>query len=40
MMWRAIRARVLFYAAAYIGGTALFVALAYWLGWWRMIFPQ
>ena len=38
-MWRQIRARVFFYAAVYIGGTALFVALAHYLGLWRVLFP-
>ena len=39
-MWRAIRSRVLFYAAVYIGGTALFVAIARYSGLWAMIFPH
>ena len=39
-MWRAIRARVLFFAAVYIGGTALFVVFAHYLGLWALLFPK
>lgn len=38
-MWRAIRARVIFYAVVYIGGTTLFAIFAHYLGLWRVIFP-
>ena len=38
-MWRAIRARVIFYAVVYIGGTTIFAVFAHYLGLWRVIFP-
>ena len=37
-MWKAIRARVFFYTVVYVGGTSLFLFLAYKLGWWQMLF--
>lgn len=39
-MWRAIRARLFFYAVVYIGGTALFVVIARYSGLWEIIFPR